>query len=371
MHFVCLHQLPDARLPHGTTAPNQPPSGRLFAFRGRQQYQSRRSKSLSSCYARGRGGWDNLGTPSLRGGAPSPSPSTTSAAAATWADTNASIITDGSGNRRGRCHIPRNSDLGFGSERMRSQLSGDGDQDHRRRGGRRSSSGGVADAGSRRTRSLSLGAERRYGNWARSSVQHLLRQDGWLGVRSPRPTGPSSTTGEPSSGYSSEGKGQHRRRAAAETAVQQTARPRSSPGRRVSNRNNFSDGFVVLNSARHPAQTRERRPSPYATDADFSSATAPLLARATRGVAGRPLDNFSRTHPRAVADVRARNAEPEDWGGTITGGGGKAGGEFSSTLRWGESMRSPQRPSRRQSARTKQAGAPSSNPKAASKTFFY
>lgn len=271
---------------------------------------------------------------------------------------------------------------------MRSQSRDHDDQDDsRHRRGRRSSSsisGAAADAGSQRARSLSLGAERRYGDWARSSVQHLLRQDGWLGVRSPpRPTGSSNTAGEPSSsGHSKVGsKDQRRRRAAPEKAIQQTGRPRSSPGGRALNPSKHRDGPgpVARNSARHPAQTRERRASPYATDADFSSAASRLPAGgggAGSGVAGRPRNSLSRTHPRTavVVDARARHSVPEGWGNTVTGcgGGGRAGGEFSPTLRWGESMRLPQESTgRQQVARKGQAGAPpSSGPKAASKLSF-
>lgn len=234
----------------------------------------------------------------------------------------------------------------------------------------------MADAGSRRARSLSLGAERRYGDWARSSVQHLLRQDGWLGVRSPRPTGSFDTIETPCSGYSGKGKDQRRRRAASETetAVQKTGRPRSSPGGRLSKpaNHNHRDGPVARNSARHPAQTRERRASPYATDADLNSATSSRLPAGVPrgGFARRPRDGLSRTRPRTTVDARARNSEPEGWGNTVTGCGGRAGGEFSPTLRWGESMRLPQESSGRQGARRGRAGLPSSDPKADSKLSF-
>lgn len=267
-------------------------------------------------------------------------------------------LTGGSGNRRGRCYTPANSDLGFGSERMRSQSRGDEDQEHCHRG--RKSNSGVAGASLRRARSLSLGAERRYGDWARSSVQHLLRQDGWLGVRPPRPTG---------SANGGEGQDLHCRRVAVE-AVQQTDRPRPSRKCRASNRNNYSDGPVAINSARHPAQTRERRASPYATDADSSSTASPSSEGATRGAVGRPRNNLSRMHPRTAADIRARNSEPEGWGNTVTGYGGRAGGELSPTLRWGESMRLPQESNRRQGARRRPAVEPSCNPKAAKLSFW-
>eukprot|EP00752_Nemacystus_decipiens_P001380 g1367.t1 len=349
-------------------------------FRQGLGVKMRRSHSLSSCYARGRGGWDNLGTPSPRGGAPPPptSSATTSStpAAASWTDNNVVVLNGGSGNRRGRCYTPRNSDLGFGSERMRSQSRDYDDQgDHCRRRGRRISNGsGVADADSRRARSLSLGVERRYGDWARSSVQHLLRQDGWLGVRSPRPAGSFETPGELSAGHGSGRKDQRRRRAAAAETRQQKGRPRSSPGGgRVSNPNTYRDGPVVRNSARHPAQTRERRASPYATDADISSAASRLPAGVTRSsIAGRSRDSLSRTHPRrTVVDDRARNhSELEGWGKTVTSYGARAGGEFSPTLRWDESVHSPQERSGRQSARKGQAGAPSFDAKAASKVLF-
>lgn len=88
-------------------------------------------------------------------------------------------------NRRGRAYAPKNNDLGFGSERMRSQTKRDHDCTRR------------LDSGRHNRSSLSLGAERLYGNSARSSVQHLLREDSRLGyeVLSDYVTAPESSVG--------------------------------------------------------------------------------------------------------------------------------------------------------------------------------
>lgn len=203
----------------------------------------------------------------------------------------------------------------------------------------------------RRVRSLSLGAERRYGDWARTSVQHLLRHDTWLGIRSSHPAArPSRTNG----GHSPK---EEQRRRATTDATQSMARPRSSSVGRASTRIKNPPGRpVVSNTSRHPAQTRERRASPYATDADLSFTVAgPLLARDAHSVPARARDNFSRTHPWAAADNRARGSEPSGWGGTVRGGGGRAGGQFSPTLRWDESVGLAQQSRGRQSTKRGQA----------------
>lgn len=221
---------------------------------------------------------------------------------------------------------------------MRSQSRCD-DDDRCDRSGRRSGGGdGGTGSGLRRVRSLSLGAERRYGDWARTSVQHLLRHDNWLGVRSSHPAGPSKTVGGQPSGRGKDNRG-------IADATQQMARPRSSSVGRASSR--YKPGRPVpSNTSRHPAQTRERRASPYATDADLSS------------VAARTLDNFSRTHPRVVADSRARDSEPGGWGSTARGGSIRSGGQFSPTLRWDDSMSLPQQSCGRQSTKRMQVASP-------------
>ena len=149
-----------------------------------------RSHSLS-CHGGGLAtceGWDNLGTPSLR---------TASDGIESWRNTATATATvnggggggGGSGriSRRGRGLAPRDSDLGFGSARMRSALrldhhysatTVDGRRRHRRR--RDEIDEGV---GLTRRRSMSLGVEIGYGEWARSSVGDLLRHDSWLGAR--------------------------------------------------------------------------------------------------------------------------------------------------------------------------------------------
>lgn len=223
---------------------------------------------------------------------------------------------------------------------MRSQSRCDDDDDRCDRSGRRSGgSGGGTGSGLRRARSLSLGAERRYGDWARTSVQHLLRHDTWLGVRSSHPAEPSKTVGGQSSWRGKDDRG-------TTDATPQMARPRSSSVGRASGRHK-PDRPVVSNTSRHPAQTRERRASPYATDADLSS------------VAARTLDQFSRTYPRVVADSQARNCEPRGWGSTARGGGSRNGGQFSPTLRWDDSMSLPQQSGGRQSTKRGQAASTS------------
>lgn len=89
------------------------------------------------------------------------------------------------GNRRGRAYVPKNNDLGFGSERMRSQTRRDPDCTRRLDSERRSNQS-----------SLRLGTERPYGNSARP-IQHLLRDDRRLDydVRPDRATAPESSVG--------------------------------------------------------------------------------------------------------------------------------------------------------------------------------
>lgn len=70
------------------------------------------------------------------------------------------------GNHRGRSHRPRDHGLEIGSEPMLSKKNTlDIPHDRHRAFVRR------------RSRSLSLSSERRYGAWAQSSIQHLLKQD--------------------------------------------------------------------------------------------------------------------------------------------------------------------------------------------------
>ncbi|CAM9862800.1 unnamed protein product [Ectocarpus fasciculatus] len=327
-------------------------------FRQGLGVKMRRSRSLSSCHSRGRGGWENLGTLSARDIAPPTHPLSATADdnGKAWSGTNNTartpVLTGGRGNRRGRSHTPRDSDLGFGSERMRSTSRCDDDEDspgggrsERRSGSvgwRRTGTNGDIGPGLRRVRSLSLGAERRYGDWARSSVQHLLRQDGWLGARSFRPDPPSSVTGSPiaaGGGHSSEqrgGGGKSRRWPRAETALEMR-RSRSSP-RDLHHRKNCSDGPAMKNNRRYPAQTRERRPTPYATDADLSSVgrVMPAATAATsRSAVARTAEGYRRCRKEAT-------------GGSRSGG---EGGEFSPTLRWGQSRSLPQQSGGRQSDR--------------------
>jgi len=224
---------------------------------------------------------------------------------------------------------------------MRSQSRCDDDDDRCNRSGRRSGGGGGGTgSGLRRARSLSLGAERRYGDWARTSVQHLLRHDNWLGGRSFHPAGPSQTVGgQPS------GRGKDNR--VVTDAKQQIARPRSSSVGLASSRSKNHGRPVVSNTSRHPAQTRERRASPFATDADLSS------------VAARTRNQFSSTYPRAVEESRARDSDPRGWGNTARGGGSRAGGQFSPTLRWDDSVSLPQQSGGRQGTKRGQAASPS------------
>ncbi|CAM9457097.1 unnamed protein product [Ectocarpus sp. 12 AP-2014] len=325
-------------------------------FRQGLGVKMRRSQSLSSCYSRGRGGWDSLGTPSTRGIAP-PLTATADDNGRAWSGDNNTaptpVLTGGRGNRRGRSHTPRDSDLGFGSERMRSTSRCDDDEDCRGASGRRErrngsvgwrriGTNGDIGSGLRRVRSLSLGAERRYGDWARSSVQHLLRQDGWLGVRSLRPDPPPTVTGSPNTaggGHSSEqrgGGGKSRRWSRAETAFEMR-RSRSSP-RNLCHRKNSGDGSAMKNNRRYPAQTRERRPTPYATDTDLSSVyrvMPPATAATSRSAVARTAEGHGRWRKEAT-------------GGSRSGG---EGGEFSPTLRWGQSRSLPQQSGGRQSDR--------------------
>lgn len=190
------------------------------------------------------------------------------------------------------------------------------------------------NAGLRRARSLSLGAERRYGDWARSSVKHLLQQDSWLGIRSSDPAPASSAThpsrkterhlAERSSGGAVN---RQARRAAAAGATQKANRHRSSPQGASNGSAYNSNAPFVPNTSRHPAQTRERRPTPYATDADISSVrrVMPVETDPARSAAGRT--------PRVVTRGR-KGAKGAD-------GSGRGGGEFSPTLRWGETVSFP------------------------------
>ncbi|CAB1109743.1 unnamed protein product [Ectocarpus sp. CCAP 1310/34] len=249
-----------------------------------------------------------------------------------WSDDN---NTGGRGHRRGRSHTPRDSDLGFGSERMRSTSRCDDDEDCRGGGGRRerrsgsvgwrrTGTNGDVGPGLRRVRSLSLGAERRYGDWARSSVQHLLRQDGWLGARSFRLDPPSPVTGSRNTaggGHSSEqhgGRGKSRW-PRAETAFEMR-RSRSSP-RDLSQHKNSADGSV-MNNRRYSAQTRERRPTPYATDADLSSVCRVM-----------PAATAATSHSAVALTTEGYGR----WRKEATGGSRSGGerGDFSPTLRWG------------------------------------
>ncbi|CAM9543969.1 unnamed protein product [Scytosiphon promiscuus] len=309
-------------------------------FRQGLGVKMRRSQSLSSCYAHGRGGWDNLGTPSPRGIAPPPPPSANAVAqgGTAWSGTNhaaACLFTGGNGNRRSRCHTPRDNDLGFGSERLRSRSRCGDDEDRcsrRRRRSGKADERGSTDAGLRRARSLSLGAERRYGDWARSSVKQLLQQDSWLGVRSSHRARASpaihlsNKVERTLSGMSSGGAvARQARRMAAET-THKANQSRSSP-RGPSYGSACRDTPVVRNNSRHPAQTRERRPTPYATDADLSSVrrVMPVEVDPARSAASRA--------PRAAMRARERA------NGAGSSGGG--GGEFSPTLRWGETVSFP------------------------------
>lgn len=183
-----------------------------------------------------------MGTPSPRGG-----PLTIDGFGTKCRDT--ATIASG-GNRRGRTHAPMDSDLGFGSKRMRSELRCDDRRARSVNSGRRSS-GTTSSAGSRRQRSQSLGADRRYGDWTRSSVQYLLQHGSCVGVRSDPLVKSTSTI----AGYSSD-------RGKVENASTMHM-----------SRNTFSaseGGYPnsCFRSSRHPAQVTQRRAAPYATDSD-------------------------------------------------------------------------------------------------------
>lgn len=224
-----------------------------------------RSHSSTSCYAGARGPCE-----AIRDGPNSASPSCGSG-------DDAFAAPRASGNRRGRGHAPRNNDLGFGSERMRSE-SRDYDSDHRSRrggsgvgsGGRRSSHRDIASASrvdSSRARSLSLGAERRYGDWARSSVQHLLRHDGWLGVRSsPTAARPASAGGYPSDRAVRPSSADHRMAELVSGTNEPAGHHQDSllASASLGGRCNHS----LRSYSRHPAQVTQRRATPYATDKD-------------------------------------------------------------------------------------------------------
>lgn len=186
-------------------------------------------------------------------------------------------------NRRGRGHAPQDSDLGFGSERIRSgsrcsrgrarerpahsAATAVGEGIHSQSRSRRTVAAAAKGAANTTSfekeapnptppRSLSLGAERRYGDWARSSIQHLLRNDSSLCVRS-NPSMATDTsndkgmvngaTTKPIGGYYSD------------DGVRATTTA-------------YRDGrntLLVPRNLRHPPQVTQRRASPYATDLDF------------------------------------------------------------------------------------------------------
>lgn len=190
-------------------------------------------------------GWQSVGNYSPCGH------STTATFGNRWRETSA--VTS-SGNCRRLDHTPRDNDLGLGSERMRSTLSCTERLEKSAARGQ-PVSGGVSSRGLRRSRSLSLGAERRYGEWARSSVQKLLRQDNWLGARSDPVVGISGTAG----GYFSDCRGVEPDQI---SAGQRGSRPFSSS--RTGEK--FDNGFSK--NLRHPKQVTQRRATPFATDAD-------------------------------------------------------------------------------------------------------
>lgn len=159
-----------------------------------------------------------------------------------WGD-----IVTGARNRRGRGQAPRDSDLGFGPERMHSEERGN-----------------LAPNAARRPRSLSVGAEKRYGDWARSSVQKLLRQDDWLDGRT-RPPRPGS------GGYLDRVNGEEGEATAAGAIT-----PRAL--KEGENRASSPSGLYRMSNSRHPAQVTQRRATPYATDLDV-----PLRQRVRRG----------------------------------------------------------------------------------------
>ncbi|CAM9191938.1 unnamed protein product, partial [Laminaria digitata] len=151
------------------------------ARRHRSHLLSCHGDDLATCE-----GWDNMGTPSPRTAAEGIE-SWRNNAIATAAATNGGS-SGGSISRRGRGLAPRDSDLGFGSARMRSASRHDDrcsvtSTGERRRRHRRRRDEIDEGAGLTRRRSMSLGVEDRYGEWARSSVGDLLRHDSWLGAR--------------------------------------------------------------------------------------------------------------------------------------------------------------------------------------------
>ncbi|CAM9319621.1 unnamed protein product, partial [Discosporangium mesarthrocarpum] len=78
------------------------------------------------------------------------------------------------GNRRGRGEPPPDNDLGFGSDRIVSNTRHHG----RATCHLHAMDSGPDNSAKRRPRSLSLGAEQRYGHWAGSTLHELLRHDG-------------------------------------------------------------------------------------------------------------------------------------------------------------------------------------------------
>lgn len=166
-------------------------------------------------------------------------------AIATAAATNGGS-SGGSISRRGRGLAPRDSDLGFGSARMRSASrhddrcsvtsTGERRRRHRRRGDEIDEGAGLT-----RRRSMSLGVEDRYGEWAQSSVGDLLRHDSWLGARC----------------HTADARAVDRSRAEPAAAAAQ------------GDRCGGDHHFTGHESSRYHGEGGKRRVAPYATDADI------------------------------------------------------------------------------------------------------
>lgn len=193
-------------------------------------------------------------------------------------------------NRGGRCNTPRDSDLGFGSDRMRSDARDSDLASDRARDGRI-----TGRKTGNRPRSFSLGAERRYGDWARSSVQHLLRHHSWLGMRT-NPDGARSphanTNGDGASTNNSAGNSRESNRNTDQVGVggggstkATTEEPTESTRReeRVASRSCGPLSDPRNNYSRHPPQVTQRHATPYATDLD-SPPTAVILPLRQRGI---------------------------------------------------------------------------------------
>lgn len=325
--------------PHRILAFRLPPFHNATTSKQQQQQQHRLPRSLSSsaCDIRAAtasgpyNGWDDHDS---GGSAPTPDNNVG------WTD--GLVTTTGDRNRRGRSRAPKDNDLGFGSERMVAQVarSRSVTQSAGGRSGRDDVENAGGGAAARRPRSLSLGAVRRYGDWARSSVQNLLRHDCWLGVRS-SPTMGTATAANPAEPST--------------TPVEPATTPRRAANQDQENRSSrytssrFPGWFSFRkNYSRHPVQVTERRATPYAIEADLhhtanirshqqgvrtggGNGDGDNAGRRTRepSTVARPFDAGSAVRPRNVV----REASQADMAGaegviaSNRGGGGGSGGQ--------------------------------------------